>query len=74
MTKAINTSVRVRVTVEVEARDTNWGDSFTLAQVFEESTRGAMNHLRNVLTEHGDRRIRIIGDPEPLAVITPQGK
>lgn len=60
---------KVRITVEIEI--SNWGDNATIKEVFEKSQKEALEELDRYRAplHPNSPPLRIIGDPEVIAVI-----
>jgi len=65
MTGAVKTKAKVRVLLEIPLPDV-WGKECQLEQVYKQSTDSALNILRDMCEARG---IRIIGNPEPVAIL-----
>jgi len=67
--KKVTANARIRIEIEVSAGST-WGTTTQLEQVHHQATQGAINFLERTLINHGEGRIRIVGEPKVLTVIT----
>jgi hypothetical protein len=68
VTEKQSAQARVRLTVEVDVRS-SWGDDCSVKQVYDQAATEAANHLEHVLSQHSERRIKIIGQVEVDAII-----
>ena len=68
-------TARVQVTVEIDC-PSNWGNTTTCQQVFDQAGEEAINGLKNILDNANKeaRRVQymIVGEPKVLAVIYPK--
>jgi len=69
----MSTSAKVQVMLEIES-GSSWGDKCQLDQVYKQGREGAIGFLLKLITEHGDGRIRVIGEAKVIAVTTSEDK
>jgi hypothetical protein len=70
--KKANAIAVMTVTVEVRSRGGAWGDDCTIGQAYRQGGRECLNFLEDLLREHGDGRVRVLGEPQVTTVSFPQ--
>lgn len=60
---------RIQVTLEIDAGGGSWDSSCSVAEVFEQGKRAALENLRRAL-ESSRVSARVLGEPKVLAIIT----
>lgn len=70
MSDRTQTRVRVRVLIEIDSDGGGWGGDCTLDQAWKQGEKSALDRLRRLINNANEHRsIRLIGEPETVAVI-----